>query len=216
MRRYAPVSRPEHLDSEHAGVPGEGLPDHRAASPDPPRQRERADRALEVRHRGPGGGTGDHHLDARALGTHQRGGRPEQDFYYTSLIPAIKANPALQNDGTILLVLDVLARQVGILGTFSDWAATPAFYANRMSLAGRTGGRPRGVRRPGSDRRAVRVRHSRQGGRAALTSVKAQRSLGPASEQVWPSRVAFARPVRAWWSVLLQLRAVRPPSTAMA
>jgi len=39
-----------------------------------------------------------------------------------------------QNDGTILVALDVLARQVGILGIFSDWAATPAFYANCMNL----------------------------------------------------------------------------------
>ena len=29
-------------------------------------------------------------------------------------------------------VLDVLARQVGILGIFSDWPATVTYYANCM------------------------------------------------------------------------------------
>jgi glycerophosphoryl diester phosphodiesterase len=31
-------------------------------------------------------------------------------------------------------VLDVLARDVGILGIFSDWPATTTFYANCMGL----------------------------------------------------------------------------------
>ena len=37
-----------------------------------------------------------------------------------------------KNDGDILVALDVLARDVGILGIFSDWAGT--YYANCMGL----------------------------------------------------------------------------------
>jgi glycerophosphoryl diester phosphodiesterase len=36
----------------------------------------------------------------------------------------------IDNDGDMLTVLDVLARQVGVLGVFSDWAATTTYYAN--------------------------------------------------------------------------------------
>ena len=50
------------------------------------------------------------------------------DYYYQSILAAI------HNDGDILVTLDVLAKQVGILGIFSDWAATPTFYANCMGL----------------------------------------------------------------------------------
>jgi len=34
-------------------------------------------------------------------------------------------------------VIDVLAREVGVIGIFSDWPATTTFYANCMGLAGR-------------------------------------------------------------------------------
>ena len=53
---------------------------------------------------------------------------PNKDFYYQRVIPALK------NDGDILVSLDVLAREVGILGIFSDWAATVTYYANCMGL----------------------------------------------------------------------------------
>ena len=72
---------------------------------------------------------------ARAAGfeiitwTLERSGRineeviPSKDFYYQSVIPA------LTNDGDILVALDVLARDVGIIGIFSDWAGTvPGAY----------------------------------------------------------------------------------------
>ena len=45
-------------------------------------------------------------------------------WYYQSITPAIN------NDGNILEVLDVLAQDVGIRGIFSDWPATVTFYAN--------------------------------------------------------------------------------------
>lgn len=45
-------------------------------------------------------------------------------FYYQSFDSAIK------NEGDALQVLDVLARDVGVMGVFSDWPATTTFYAN--------------------------------------------------------------------------------------
>lgn len=41
---------------------------------------------------------------------------------------------AITNDGDMLVVLDVLARDVGVRGVFSDWPATTSFYANCMGL----------------------------------------------------------------------------------
>lgn len=41
---------------------------------------------------------------------------------------------AVNNDGDIYTVLDVLARQIGILGLFSDWPATTTYYANCMNI----------------------------------------------------------------------------------
>ena len=45
-------------------------------------------------------------------------------FYYQSFDSAIK------REGDVMTVLDVLNRQVGIIGIFSDWPATVTFYAN--------------------------------------------------------------------------------------
>ncbi|MEZ8084027.1 glycerophosphodiester phosphodiesterase, partial [Enterovibrio norvegicus] len=41
---------------------------------------------------------------------------------------------AIDNDGDVLTVLDVLAKDVGVVGVFSDWPATTTFYANCMKL----------------------------------------------------------------------------------
>ena len=41
---------------------------------------------------------------------------------------------AINNDGDTMKVLDVLAKQVGVLGVFSDWPATTTYYANCMNL----------------------------------------------------------------------------------
>ncbi|OAA73374.1 glycerophosphoryl diester phosphodiesterase family protein [Cordyceps fumosorosea ARSEF 2679] len=46
------------------------------------------------------------------------------DYYYDSV------KDLLKTDGDVYTVLDVLWRQVGILGVFSDWSATATFYAN--------------------------------------------------------------------------------------
>jgi hypothetical protein len=48
-------------------------------------------------------------------------------WYYRTVTAAI------DNDGDMLEVLDVLAQDVGI-GIFSDWPATVTFYANCMGL----------------------------------------------------------------------------------
>jgi glycerophosphoryl diester phosphodiesterase len=49
-------------------------------------------------------------------------------FYHQS----VKA--AIDRDGDTLTVLDVLAKQVGVRGMFSDWPATTTFYANCMGM----------------------------------------------------------------------------------
>jgi len=49
-------------------------------------------------------------------------------FYYQTFDSAIK------REGDMMKVLDVLAKEVGILGIFSDWPATTTFYANCAGL----------------------------------------------------------------------------------
>jgi glycerophosphoryl diester phosphodiesterase len=55
-------------------------------------------------------------------------GTSSPSFYYQTTLDA------LENDGDILTTLDVLAKQVGIKGIFSDWSATVSYYANCMGL----------------------------------------------------------------------------------
>ncbi|MBT9590522.1 MAG: glycerophosphodiester phosphodiesterase, partial [Thiobacillus sp.] len=49
-------------------------------------------------------------------------------YYYQTIDSAIK------REGDMMSVLDVLAKDVGILGIFSDWPATVTYYANCMNL----------------------------------------------------------------------------------
>lgn len=42
--------------------------------------------------------------------------------------------PELNSEGATMEVLHVLAKDVGILGIFSDWPATVTYYANCMGL----------------------------------------------------------------------------------
>ena len=49
-------------------------------------------------------------------------------FYYQSVTDVIN------NDGDAYVVLDVLAKDVGIMGIFSDWPATVTYYGNCMGL----------------------------------------------------------------------------------
>ena len=47
-------------------------------------------------------------------------------WYYQSV------KDAINNDGDMYSVLDVLAKDVGVIGVFSDWPATVTYYANCM------------------------------------------------------------------------------------
>jgi glycerophosphoryl diester phosphodiesterase len=49
-------------------------------------------------------------------------------YYYQSVTDAI------DNDGDMFVMLDVLAQKVGIRGIFSDWPATVTYYANCKGL----------------------------------------------------------------------------------
>jgi len=49
-------------------------------------------------------------------------------YYYQTIDSAIK------REGDMMTVLDVLAKEVGIIGIFSDWPATVTYYANCMNL----------------------------------------------------------------------------------
>lgn len=49
-------------------------------------------------------------------------------WYYQSV------KDAIDNDGDVYTVLDVLAKDVGVVGVFSDWPATVTYYANCMAL----------------------------------------------------------------------------------
>jgi glycerophosphoryl diester phosphodiesterase len=49
-------------------------------------------------------------------------------FYHRSV------RSAIDRDGDTLTVLDVLTRQVGVRGMFSDWPATTTFYASCMGM----------------------------------------------------------------------------------
>jgi glycerophosphoryl diester phosphodiesterase len=49
-------------------------------------------------------------------------------YYYQSVLDGIKT------DGDTMVMLDVLAKDVGVIGVFSDWAATVTYYANCMNL----------------------------------------------------------------------------------
>ena len=62
-------------------------------------------------------------LERSGVMASQKGG-----WYFQSV------SQSIHNEGDILLVLDVLAKEVGIRGVFSDWPATVTFYANCMGL----------------------------------------------------------------------------------
>lgn len=49
-------------------------------------------------------------------------------WYYQSV------KPAVNNDGDVFNMLDVLAQDVGVMGVFSDWPATVSYYANCKGL----------------------------------------------------------------------------------
>jgi glycerophosphoryl diester phosphodiesterase len=50
-------------------------------------------------------------------------------WYYQSITNAIKS------EGDVLVLLNVLAKDIGVIGVFSDWPATVTYYANCMELS---------------------------------------------------------------------------------
>jgi glycerophosphoryl diester phosphodiesterase len=76
-------------------------------------------------------------LDAKAAGldiitwTLERSGilaDGNNGFYFQTF------DSAIQREGDLFRVIDVLARDVGVLGIFSDWPAAVTFYANCTGL----------------------------------------------------------------------------------
>ena len=49
-------------------------------------------------------------------------------WYYQTITDAVK------KDGDTMVLLDVLAQDVGVIGVFSDWPATVTYYANQKGL----------------------------------------------------------------------------------
>ncbi|KAI1157398.1 PLC-like phosphodiesterase [Nemania serpens] len=52
----------------------------------------------------------------------------QNDYYYSTIVNGT------HKDGDMYKLVDVLARQVGVLGIFSDWSATVTFYANCLGF----------------------------------------------------------------------------------
>lgn len=50
------------------------------------------------------------------------------DYYYATIANFVK------KDGDVFQLLDVLGRDIGVLGVFSDWTATTTYYANCFNL----------------------------------------------------------------------------------
>jgi glycerophosphoryl diester phosphodiesterase len=53
---------------------------------------------------------------------------PNKGFFYRGIESAIR------REGDVMQVIDVLARDVGVLGIFTDWPATVTFYANCKAM----------------------------------------------------------------------------------
>jgi glycerophosphoryl diester phosphodiesterase len=52
----------------------------------------------------------------------------QEDYYYSSI------QSAITSEGDIYRVLDVLHKDLGVLGVFSDWPAAVTYYANCMGI----------------------------------------------------------------------------------
>lgn len=59
---------------------------------------------------------------------HEAGQKGNPDYYYSTFFNATT------RDGDIYRLVDVLAREVGVMGIFSDWSATVTYYANCMGF----------------------------------------------------------------------------------
>lgn len=61
--------------------------------------------------------------------------RATEDYYYATF------NQAVNYDGQLYEILDILANKIGIIGLFSDWSATTGYFANCFGLTGPQGGK---------------------------------------------------------------------------
>lgn len=66
--------------------------------------------------------------------TLENSGRIVEDVLKGNSAYFVTILPALEGDGDVMTILDVLARQAGVVGMFSDWPATTTYYANCMGL----------------------------------------------------------------------------------
>ena len=81
-------------------------------------------------------------LNAKAAGlkiitwTLERSGllKDNGGWYYQTTNGSHGNADVINNDGDVFEVLDVLAKDVGVMGVFSDWPATVTYYANCMGL----------------------------------------------------------------------------------
>lgn len=55
-------------------------------------------------------------------------------WYYQSINGSLSGEAMIDNDGDTFKVLDVLAKEVGVIGVFSDWPATTTYYASCMGM----------------------------------------------------------------------------------
>lgn len=55
-------------------------------------------------------------------------------WYYQSVNGDLGGEDVIHTEGDVYEVLDVLAKDVGVIGVFSDWPATVTYYANCMGL----------------------------------------------------------------------------------
>ena len=53
-------------------------------------------------------------------------------WYYQTVNGQDGGENIINNDGDMYTMLDVLARDAGVIGVFSDWPATTTYYANCM------------------------------------------------------------------------------------
>ena len=79
-------------------------------------------------------------LDIIAWSIERSGSLSSGGGYYYQSVNGLNQNPdnpepgVINKDGDLLKVLDVLARDVGVIGVFSDWPGTVTYYANCMGL----------------------------------------------------------------------------------
>jgi glycerophosphoryl diester phosphodiesterase len=73
-------------------------------------------------------------LPTRCFCRHDRWRAESAGYGLDGRVDLQSITPAVNNDGDTFKLLDVLARQVGIRGIFSDWPGTVTYYANCMGL----------------------------------------------------------------------------------